>query len=212
MANCFLIESYKESVEKKFTWSQDIKRTLEENGMLNLFLNEYYERPIFVHKRIFQTLCDQFHQNTFETIRNVRSKLRTYAIFKKQHGFETYLIQIKKFKFRRMLTKLRLSNHDLSIETGRHKKGEWREKEMRICPLCHGHIENEVHFLFQCSTYNTLRDELFRSLTLPINFQYLLNDEKLEFLMQNLETDVAKFIHNCFELRTFLLGNPKMMV
>ena len=97
MANHFLTESYKDCVENKFTWSKDIKSTLEENGMLNLFLNEYYERPIFVHKRLFQTLCDQFHQNTFETIRNVRSKLRTYAIFKKQHGFETYLTYHKKF-------------------------------------------------------------------------------------------------------------------
>ena len=212
MANRFLIESYKESVENKFTWSQDIKKMLEENGMLNLFLNNNYERPIFVHKRLFQTLCDQFHQNAFETIRNVGSKLRTYAIFKKQQGFETYLSHIKNFKFRRMLTKLRLSNHDLFIETGRHKKGMWRKKEMRICPLCHGDIEDEVHLLFQCPTYNTLREELFRSLDLPINFQYYLNDEKLEFLTKDLKTDLAKYIYNCFELRAFLLHNPKRRV
>ena len=36
----------------------------------------------------FINLSDQFHQNTFETIRREDSKLRTYAVFKNEIGFE----------------------------------------------------------------------------------------------------------------------------
>ena len=97
-ANSVLVESYKESSKEKLLWISNIKKVLEENGMLNCFLNtnDNDGNPFFVNKRIFQTLCDQFYQNTFEVIRNEGSKLRTYAIFKKYIGFEKYLSEIKK--------------------------------------------------------------------------------------------------------------------
>ena len=208
-ANCLLIESFKEASEEKLSWISSIKNVLEENGMLNFFLNTYGNdgKPCFVNKRIFQTLCDHFHQNAFEVIRNEGSKLRTYAIFKIFIGFEKYLSEIKNPKIRTQITKLRLSNHNLLIETGRHQK---LEREMRVCPLCHKGIEDEVHFLFYCSSYKAVREDLFSNLNLTnTNFRFYTNNEKLEFLMFNLDKNIGKFIFNCFELRTFLISKPK---
>ena len=208
-ANRLVIESYKESSKEKLSWILSIKKLLEENGMLIFFLNTQDDdgKPCFINKKIFQCLCDQFHQNAFETIRKEGSKLRTYAIFKNVIGLEKYLLEIKNPKVRTVITKLRLSNHSLMIETGRHKK---LEKELRVCPLCHKGIEDEVHFLFYCPVYNALRDELFSSCNLMnTNFQFYSSNEKLEFLMMYLDKNMGNFIYKCYELRTYLINNPK---
>ena len=209
-ANCLLITSYKESSIENLPWILNIRKVLEENGMLNHFLNVYYDRkPCFVNKRIFQTLCDQFHQNAFESIRKEGSKLRTYAIFKTNIGYENYLSKITNPKIRTHITKLRLSNHNLMIETGRHKK---INREMRICPLCHKGIEDEMHFLFSCPAYKTIREDLFITFNLEKpNFRFLSNNTKLEFLMAKIDKNIGKFIFNCFEIRTFLRNNPKRL-
>ena len=124
--NPLLFLSYKcaikDATEGNCMWLSNIRKTLENNGMLYSFLNQYKNKPLFVHKKLFQILSDQFHQNAFEAIKNENSKLRTYAIFKTEIGIEGYLSEIKDYKLRTQVAKLRLSNHTLLIETGRHKK------------------------------------------------------------------------------------------
>ena len=63
----------------------------------------------------------------------ITSKLRTYAIFKKDIGFEKYLYNIKNPTSRAILTKFRLSNQKLMIEVGRYTN---IPKEMRFCHFC----------------------------------------------------------------------------
>ena len=105
------------------------------------------------------------------------------------------------------VSKLRLSNHTLMIETGRHHK---IPKEIRFCPFCQNAVETEIHFLFQCPTYSTMRDILHRNITEnnPEFYSYTLT-EKLEYLMTNIDLSVAKYINNSVEVRTFLLTHPK---
>ena len=52
--------------------------------------------------------------------------------------------------------KLRISNHKLNIETGRYDKISRCD---RICPVCSLDIEDEVHFLFDCAKYSSIRDD-----------------------------------------------------
>ena len=59
---------------------------LEKIGLLNFYTDDHSSKPPFVFKRMFERLCDIFHQETFEKINGNRSKLRTYAIFKKEKG------------------------------------------------------------------------------------------------------------------------------
>ena len=54
--------------------------------------------------------------------------------------------------------KLRLSNHKLNIETGRYDK---ILRCHRICPVCGLNIEDEIHFLFNCPKYLSIRDDEF---------------------------------------------------
>ena len=206
-ANNLLLDSYQDAMNENCLWILNIKRTLENNGMLNLFLNEVENKPLFIHKKIFQRLSDQFHQTAFESIRGDNSKLRTYSIFKTNIGFEGYLSEIEDLQIRTQLTKFRLSNHNLMIETGRHKK---LTKEMRVCPFCPNLVETESHFLLNCTTYNTVRDQIFNSISErnPM-FPLYTTNEKLQYIMTNINNDVAIYIANCFKIRAFLITHPK---
>ena len=66
-------------------------------------------------------LSDIFHQEAFAAINRGGSKLRTYAIFKKTIGPETYVVKTRNTKIRKQISKLRLSNHTLMIEVGGQK-------------------------------------------------------------------------------------------
>ena len=161
----------------------------------------------FVFRKFFQRLCDVFHQDTFAKIQGNRSKLRTYAIFKKDLGYEKYLTDIKNVSTRISVTKFRLSNHKLMIETGRHKKMVAGE---RFCPFCPESVEDEVHFLFSCPTYRPQRLTFLTPITnLMHNFSLLSDDQKLEYVMSYMDQNLCNFISNSMNVREFLVNKPK---
>ena len=149
-----LILSYSDAMNENLQWISIIREYLENMACLAFLLTRMKTNPFFIHKKLFQTLSDTFHQNAFETINNVKSKLRTYAIFKKDSGFEKYLSNIKNPTRRAILTKFRLSNHKLMIEVGRYTN---ITKEMRFCHFCPNMVEIEAHFLFYCIAYKPIR-------------------------------------------------------
>jgi len=61
--------------------------------------------------------------------------------------------------------KLRLRDHKLKIEVGRHSKTPLDERICKACSL--NEIEDEVHFLYNCTAYcNTLTQEGHKTLYL----------------------------------------------
>ena len=105
---------------------------------------------------MFHTLSDEFQQNAFENIRGETVTLKIYAIYKTEIGFEKYLTEIKSPTVRTQLTKYRLSNHNLMIETGRFTN---IHKEQRFFPFCPNTVETEIPFCLKCPTYESLRTE-----------------------------------------------------
>ena len=106
------------------------------------------------------------------------SKLRTYALFKHVTGCEKYLIYTKNVTARTLVTKFRLSNHGLMIETGRYNG---IPKEARFCSFCLTEKEDEFHFLWVCPTYRHLRNCLLNPTARSIpGFMYLTNDMKIK--------------------------------
>ena len=208
-ANPLVIASYSDAQENNLLWLSRIKLTLEENGMLNFFQNPYADKPIFIYQKIFERLSDQFHQTSFAYINGENSKLRTYAIFKGEIGFENYLSAIKNTHRRKQVSKFRLSNHTLMIETGRHNV-PFIKKELRFCPFCKTYVETELHFLLQYPLYSINRDILLQHVLLsnPAFLSYT-TIEKFGYIMSEIDNDIAKFISDSFEVRTFLLTNPK---
>ena len=171
--------------------------------MINLFLEK---NTPYVHKLLFQRLSDHFHQKAFETIQNNNSKLRTYSLIKRTMGLENYLLKIHNTKNRIAMSKLRLSNHCLLIESGRHLK---LDQNLRVCPFCPNEIEDEMHFLLFCPTYKELRTKLLCPV-LNIN-PWLSHKEKFCILFTNETVNVtAAFIRNAFLVResTIMLNIP----
>jgi hypothetical protein len=84
-------------------------------------------------------------------------KLRTFCTFKTNFVMETYLLNVRDFKLRRIISKFRLSNHQLAIEKGRHVR-PIIPADQRYCKLCNSDkIENEEHFLCDCQKFEVLR-------------------------------------------------------
>ena len=69
-------------------------------------------------------------------------------IYMKEYWLWIYLSDIKNVAIKRRVSKLRLSNHALMIETGRHYN---IPKELRLCSLCLTSVGTEVNFLFSMS-------------------------------------------------------------
>ena len=139
-----------------------------------------------------------FIKNTFEAIRGENSKLKTYSVLKTEIGLETYLTDIKNIKHRCVMAKLRLSNHPLLIETGRHSKIEC---QLRFCPFCPTIIEDKIHFLVQCPNYKDMGENLLKKHILTNG--EITNIQKFHFILkQNDLKMTAKFIYDAFEARS----------
>ena len=208
-ANSVLRASYQDSVDENLPWTKGVKSILETNGMLNFYMNDYTGKPPFIYEKLFQRLSDSFHQNSFESMKTESSKLRTYAVFKTNIGCEKYLSEVKNVSVRTHVTKFRLSNHRLMIEVGRYN-GTPREE--RFCPFCPHKIENEPHFLFECSLFNAQRAYLQDPIinTIP-GFTNLSEDLKLQLLLSKMEPNMCIYIANCCELRMFFESKPKRL-
>ena len=86
-------------------------------------------------------------------------KAISYSTFKHNVSLEKYLYKIKNIRHKIALTRLRLSNHNLRIETGRHLRPKL-ERHERKCFICSDEIENELHFVVKCPLYSSERKVL----------------------------------------------------
>ena len=86
---------------------------------------------------------------------NTSTKLQSYCIFQEDTQIESYIDTVKVTKSRFALSPLRLSSHNLAIETVRYTGIPRNEG---ICTSCNMNVvENEFHFLFACPHYIDLR-------------------------------------------------------
>ena len=203
-ANTITTLSYFNALDKELLWPGQIKLNLSQIGMREIFTSNTQDPNC--HVKIFQRLKDIFHQESFAQMHEQNSKLRTYKHLKTEIGFESYINIIPNEEERVALTKLRLSNHELMIEKGRHMK---IEKELRFCPLCPNEIEDETHFLIICKAFKEERKTLFVEMNkADRNFEGKNSLEKVKFLLKNKHTIkiTSQFTKKCFQLRETLIS------
>ena len=198
--------SFTDGQNYSLDWIDKIKKCLSEIGMYYLFLNNEYPAIQRVHDKVFKRQSDIFFQNVFSNISTETSKLRTYNLVKTNTQYENYLTKIRNFKRRQTLSRFRLSDHDLMIEVGRYKN---IPKSERFCQFCTGIVEDEIHFLVRCKSYNTQRKILFDyALKLRPNFLYDSDIENFIYLLscEDMCNTVAVFIWESMQQRKFLMG------
>lgn len=92
-----------------------------------------------------------------------KPKLRLYRTFKFKLRLEDYLITNPvPLLGRCIFTSLRSGTNQLRIETGRHCGEEEKDRLCQMCTL--GKIENEVHFLTECPSYEERRVDMFKKI------------------------------------------------
>ena len=206
--NSVLRHSYLNAINDDLVWYANIRQEFAFGGLYELLLNQE-ESDILVESILFKRLVDIFHQDAFAEINNPNSKLRTYSLMKTTIGFENYLNQITSVVDRIAMTKFRLSNHSLMIEKGRHLG---IDKNARFCKFCDHEIEDEIHFLINCKTFDVLRRKLFETANLGIYYFYRLTDAaKLVALLNTpfMFQHTSDYLRKTLELRTFLIEGHK---
>ena len=191
------MSSYQNACNKELDWIRTIHTLLARNGLQYRISDGSSD----VCNALLGKTKDIFHQEAFAQVADPKSKLRTYGLIKENIGREDYLDQIRNTKHRQMLTKLRLSNHKLMIEKGRHLKLEPNE---RICPVCQQGVEDEIHFLVQCNQYQNHRNPLLDiCLKTRPQFEFYTDEHKFVFMMTtpSLMGNVSKFVYTAMNER-----------
>ena len=99
------------------------------------------------------------------------------------------------------MTKLRLSNHNLMIEKGRHNKVE---HQLRFCIFCPNCIEDEYHFVMICPVYAMSRQKLLDETNIR-NYRMTNWDTFVALMTENCCVEqTAEFINNANYIRDFL--------
>ena len=140
---------------------------------------------------------------TFTTEICNNKKLRTYRLLKTTYNDEIY-VKIRNIRNRMAITKLRISSHKLHIEKGRHNHIPLQQRTCHYCTL--NEIEDERHFIVDCSLYEDERNILFNFVQghFP-SFSFLDSREKFLFLMQLdnpcIINSICSYTFNCFKKR-----------
>ena len=137
------------------------------------------------------------------------TKADTYKQFKPNMKFETYLNHGNR-KMRVSMTKLRISDHKLMIEVGRHYRPMPPRPE-RKCYMCSEEVEDETHFLTNCRLYGTQTrywDTICNKVPQIVNHS---NTDRLIFIMTQEDPELTNIIlkmnHEWMLFRNFLHEN-----
>jgi len=164
--------------------------------------NTAVQTPIRVKQIIAQ--CKETYLEHWKEETKSQSRLECYLTLKREYKLAEYLSTVRDRKQRQILTRYRLSDHKLAIETGRHKK-LWQPKENRTCDHClTGEVETEMHFLLKCEAFKDTRDLYFNKFNYIIpNFIDLDDISKLNFLLGEGDKTylAAQYIQTCHNLR-----------
>ena len=115
--------------------------------------------------------------------------MRTYSKFKLTIKFEPYLDIISSANLRKLLSKFRLSSHE--IETGWYGSKSI-PPEQRICKICDlRSVEDEFHFLMICPKFSNLRNSPFQDVN-NINPNFSGADKFVWFMSQEDEQITLK--------------------
>ena len=98
------------------------------------------------------------------------------------------------YRLRKVISRIRCSNHSLEIERGRHTNPK-TPRENRLCRLCDGRdVEDEGHFLLNCPIFTELRHHHGMDF---VSVPDILN-------MEN-QYQLAQYLLSAFELRQRLI-------
>lgn len=106
---------------------------------------------------------------------------------------------------RSLFSKLRVSAHTLMVEKGRYSSPKMPVHE-RICNQCDlNKVEDEYHFIIECSLYDSQRNKLFADLKEFLFLDNMSDNDIFTLIMFAKDFDILKiiinFVNTCFAIR-----------
>ena len=176
--------------------------SLARNILLSLDMDEIYSNRLPVNFNMVVSELNNIQQNDWRINVQNKPKLRFYSKFKSDYEPEVYIKMNLDKNERSLLAQLRLGILPLHIETGRYNQ---TAVEDRLCNICNSNeVEDEAHFLFNCSAYTHNRSLLFE--TLPqVTTETISFEDKLKLLLREYPRQTAKFINKSMAIRRNML-------
>ena len=144
-----------------FKWDYDMNTNNWSSYVNSLFdlcnLDNFENQTTCLKELCYEKLCDIENINWYQKL-NFKPKLRTYKLLKNNKITERYVKFNLDCKERSMLAQLRMGTLALHVETGRYRNVPLNR---RFCFHCLDQIEDETHFVFDCTLYTEYRLELF---------------------------------------------------
>ena len=203
--NSLLKAAHIEAVRDKLLWIDSIQHLFGSNGLLEVYhsTEEAIEEKNMPWNILFLRLTAQFYQTAMEDINKDGGKLQIYRKLKTRPGHEKYLTEVKNIRHRIAMTRLRLSSHNLNIETGRHTH---TDRADRLCTLCKQGIEDETHMLITCPMYASLRLAYLPDFSHILTNNTRSDHEKAITLLKSQKFEqIAAFIYEAFEIRSIFV-------
>ena len=137
--------------------------------------NENFHHQLLSHNSLRIVLRKKLHTSFLEewdVKTSSTSKLSFYRLYNQNHKLENYIVLVNNGRHRSALAKLTCSAHRLKIEIGRYsrfyseetKRHEQLPREKRTCDTCKDKVEDEHHFLLECSLNEEIRNNFFQKL------------------------------------------------
>ena len=187
--NCILKTCYEEMVNENDKWIENIRLELDILGLAFLWFTAYDEKSAF--KIIEQRMKDVYIQEMRSEI-DTMAKCNFYKFLVNRHCLQFYLTKPLPVKTREIITKFRISGHNLNIEKGRYVNVDRNDRKCSLCNM--NEIEDEYHFILQCPIYEISRKRHIK--------KYYYQNSSVYKLLQLLSTENVKELR---ELGKFLI-------
>ncbi len=175
-----LFESYELG---QINWCSYVK----EADMISLWIEQHILNTEI--QAISNILHESFISITLNDICNLEifPKLRTDNQFKIDFILENYLLILENRGHQIALSKFRINSHNLRIESGCYETYPKLEPHERLCFFCSKDaVENENHFLLECSLYEDERSALLEICEIEIeNSANMVSENKFIEIMKN---------------------------
>ena len=195
-------------VKKIFLWDKDMyTNTNKSNFMSHLkqvcidcdlkdhYVNNNQIDIAFVKQCLFERMGVRWRDSCVNM-----TKLDLYKEIKTTFEPEKFLtLNIDRYE-KSLLSQLRYGILPLRIETGRFVN---EDRCDRICTLCNtGYIEDQIHFLFHCTLYDTRREDLYiKARNIFDEWDDLPDITKLASLFKNMTRILGKYVKDIFLMR-----------
>ena len=183
--NCLARKALTENVSLRTNWILTIEKLVQTFNLIEVTNKQ------FTHKT--KANIFEYYKNAWKNklVNDDLPRLQVYKIV--NSNFDTPKHLELPYTMRKIISKIRCSNHVLEIEKGRHTK---TPREGRLCKICeNGEIEDEGHFLLNCVVYQTLRE---MHCIYADNIHDILNMEE--------QSQLAGYLISSFQLRERLLN------